>query len=77
MKIQPPKEYWKTWGPSPLISYKADGTIGKTLTVKYDSLKVNIKTQPEDRDSKMVEICVTLFQAGTPEALFDIITLFH
>ena len=56
MKLQIPKEYQKTWGPPPLIYYKAGPTLNKTPTEKFNYLKVNIKTQPGERKSKTVAI---------------------
>ena len=43
------------WLPPP-ISYKPDPTIVKTPAKKLDSLKVDIKTQPGERDSEKVAI---------------------
>ena len=51
--------------PTP-ICYKPDPTIGRTLMDKSYSLKVDIKTQPVERDSNMVSIYVPLFQMGIP-----------
>ena len=42
---------------------------------KLDSLKVNINTQPGERDSETVEIYVPLFHMGSPEALLKFVTL--
>ena len=66
MKLQLPKEDQKTWIPPPLISYMADSNLVKTLMEKLDSLKVDIKTQPGDRDNETVEIYVPLFHMGSP-----------
>ena len=76
MKLHPPKAYRKNCVP-PLIYYKADPTIDKTLTNKSDSLKVNIKTQPGERDNKTVAIYVALFWREIPEALLKFVTLLH
>ena len=75
MKLQPPKEYWKNRGTPPPISYKDDATIGKTLTENSDYLKVDIKTQPRERDSKTVEIYVPRFRMRISEALLNFVTL--
>ena len=77
MKIQQPKEDWNNIGPSLLISYKANPTIDKTPTDKSDSLKVDIKTQPGERESGMVEIYVPLFWTGIPEVFLKFMTLLH
>ena len=65
MKLQLPKEDWKNRGPPPLIYYKADPTINKIPTDKVYSLKIYIKTQPEERDSKAVAIYVLMFRTGS------------
>ena len=77
MKLKLPKEYWNNWGPPPLISYKANATIGKTLMDKLEYLKVNINTQPGERDSETVDIYVPMFHTGSPEALIKFINLLH
>ena len=77
MKLQLPKEDWKTRVQPPPISYKPDVTIGKTLTDKSDFLKFNIKTQPGERDSETVEIYVPLFRTGSPEVLLKFVTIIH
>ena len=64
-------------GMSPSISYKPDLTIGKTPADKSDSLKVDIKTQPGERDIKMVAIFIPLFRTGGPEALLNFATLLN
>ena len=69
MKLQISKEDCNTRGPSPLISYKSDPTLGKILTERLDSLKVNINTQPGYRDSDTVAIYLPMFRTGGPEAL--------
>ena len=61
MKIQITKEYCKTWFLPTPIYYKAKETIRKTAADKSDFLKVDIKTQPGDRDIKTVAIYVPLF----------------
>ena len=75
MKIKLPKEYWNTWGLPPPISYKPDATIGKMLTDKSGSLKVDIKTQRGERYSEMVAINVPLFQTGISEDLLKFIAI--
>ena len=75
MKLQLSKEYWENWGPPPPISYKSDPTLGKTRTDKSDSLKVNIKTQPGERDRKTVDIYVLLFRTGSQESLLKFVTI--
>ena len=75
MKIYPQKEEWKTRCPTPPISYRSNPTLGKTPTDKLDSLKVDIKTQPGDRDSKTVVIYMPLFWTGSPEALLNFVIL--
>ena len=77
MKLQLSKEDWKTQVSLPLISYKTGTTIGKTPMEKLDYLKVDIKTQPEERDSKTVAIYVLLFRTGIPEALLKFVTFLH
>ena len=77
MRPQLPKEYWNTRGPPPPISYKADTTIGEMPTDKLDSLKVDINTQPGERDIKTVKIYVPLFWTGSPEALLQVIILLN
>ena len=61
----------------PLISYMPDTVIGKTPEDKHDSLKVEIKNQPGEPDSKTVSIYVSLFRAGSPEALLKFIVVLH
>ena len=56
----------KNRGPPPPISYKANHTIIKTSTDKTEVLKVNIKTQPDDKDSKTVAIYIPLFRNRSP-----------
>ena len=77
MKIHLPKEDRKSWGLPPPISYKPDATTGKTLTENSDSLKVDIKTQPGERYSEMVEIYVPLLWTGSPKSLLKFITILH
>ena len=66
MKVQTPKEEWKTPGLPPPIYYKSDPTIGKTWMDKLESFKVCIKTQSEERDIETVAIYVPLFRVGSP-----------
>ena len=75
MKVQTPKDDLKNCGLPPQIFYKPDPTIGKTPEEKLDSLKVNIKTQPGERDSKTFAINVPLFWTGSTKALLKFITL--
>ena len=77
MKLQLPTEYWQKRGPPPPIFYKAEPTLGKTPTEKSDPLKVDIKTQPGERDSEMVVIYVPLFITRIPEAILKFITLLN
>ena len=77
MKLKLPKYDWKNRGPAPPNCYKPDPTIGKTLTNKLDYLKVNIKTQPRERDSKVVAIYVPLFQTGSPESLLKFVKVLY
>ena len=65
MKLQLQKEDWKTRGLLPPISYTPNVTIVKTPTDKSDSLNVDIKTQPGDKDTETVAIYVPLFQTGS------------
>ena len=77
MKLQLPQKYWKNRGPPPLILYKSDPTIVKTLIDKSNSLKVDIKTQPGERDIETVAIYVQFFWAGSPESLLKFLLLLH
>ena len=77
MKLQPPKEDWNNQVPTPPISYKPGKTIGKTPTEKLDYLKVDIKTQPGERDSETVAIYMTLLWTGSLEALLKFFTILH
>ena len=77
MKLQLTKEYLKTRGPPPLISYKASPTFDKTPTYKSNYLRVGIKTQPGNRDSKTVAIYVPLLQTGSPEALLNFVGILN
>ena len=77
MKLQIPKGYLKTRGPPPPISYKTDVTIGKKPTDKFDSLKIDIKTQLGERYSETVKIYVPIFWKGSPEALLNFVNLPH
>ena len=74
MKLQLQKYYWNTWSPPPPISYS---TTGKTPAYKLDSLKVDVKTKPGERDSDTVTIYVLLFWTGIPEALLKFVTILH
>ena len=51
MEIQLPKYYWKRRELTPPICYKPAITIGENPPDKWDSLKVNIKTQSDEKDS--------------------------
>ena len=77
MKPQLPKCDWKNRGPTPPICYKTNTTIVKTPTDKSDSLKVNIKTELGERDSKTVAIYVPLFRTGSPDAHFKFVMIIH
>ena len=55
MKLQDPIDF-RTRGPAPLIFYKSDKEIGNMPIYKEDSLKVDIKTQPGEKDSETVAI---------------------
>ena len=77
MKLQLPKEDRKNRVPTPPISHKTNVTIGKTLTGKSESLKVNINTQAGESDSEMVAIYVPLFRTVIPEDLLKFVTLLH
>ena len=77
MKLQLPKEDWKTCGRSPPISYKPNATIGKTTRDKLYSLKFDVQTQPVERDIKTVAIYMPLFQTGNPKALLEFVTNLH
>ena len=77
MKIQLPKEDWKTWVPPTPISYKSNATMGKIPIDKSDYLKVNIKTQPGERYSETVVIYMPLSRAGIPESLLKFVTILH
>ena len=44
---------------------------------KSYSLRVNIKTQPGDRDSKTMAIYVPLFRTGSPEVLLQLVMILH
>ena len=77
MKLHLTKKNWKTRVLPPSISYNADVKIGKTLTDKLESLKINIKTQPGDRDSETVTIYVPRLWTGIPESLLEFVTLLH
>ena len=72
MKIQISKLDWKNCGPPPPIFYSNNRTIGKTLTDKSYYLKVDIKNQPGEMDSKTVALYVTQFHMGVPEALLSL-----
>ena len=77
MKLHILKENRNNHGPTPTISYKFDLTIGNTPEDKSDSIKVGIKTQPGDRERKMVVIYVPMFRTGSPEALLSFVTILH
>ena len=74
MKLQV-THYLNTPGPPPPIAYKPDPMIGKTPTDKSDSLMVDVKTQLEDRDSKIMEMYVLLFRLEIPEALLKFLMM--
>ena len=44
---------------------------------KADSLKIDINTQPGERDSETVAIYMPLFWVGSPEALLKVLELLH
>ena len=71
------KEYWNICGPPPLISYKTNPTIIKTLADKSDYLKFDINTKPGERDRNMVAIKVPLFWTGSPEDLLKFVTFLN
>ena len=77
MKLQIPKDDLNNCGPPPLIFYKPNSIIRKTPADKSGFLKVNIKTQPGERYSKTVEIYMSLFWTGIPEALLKFVTLLN
>ena len=77
MKIQIPKDDLKNRRPPPPISYKPDPNIGNNPAENLDSLKVNIKTKPGERDSKMVAIYMLLFCIGSPDAPLKFFTLLN
>ena len=77
MKLKLPKDDCKSCRPAPPNCYKPGPTIGKTLTNNLDYLKVNIKTQPRERDSKVVAIYVPLFQTGSPESLLKFVKVLY
>ena len=47
------------------------------MTYKSASLKVDIKTQPGERDSETVAFYVPIFRTGRPEALLKFVTFLH
>ena len=77
MKLQIPKDNWKSRGPPPLIFYNPDPTIRNTQTEKVDSLNFDINTQPVERDSETVVIYLPLFWAWSPESLIKFVTILH
>ena len=77
MKIQLPREYFKTQVLLPLISYKDDPTLSKTPTEKSESPKFYINTQPGYRDIDTLAIYVPLFRTGSPEALLKFFTILN
>ena len=66
---------WKNQGLPLLISYKPNITTRKTPTEKSDSLKVDIKTQPGERDCETVSIYMPLLRTGSIEALLKFLTI--
>ena len=77
MKLKIPKYDVENRGLLPPILYKSYPTISKTPADKSDSLKVDIKNQPRERDSDTVAIYVLLFCTGTTEALVKFVTTLH
>ena len=77
MKTQPTKEDWKSPWPLPPISYKTDVTIGNNSTEKSDSLNIDIKTKPVERDSEAVVIYVPMLRTWSPEALLKFVTILN
>ena len=77
MKLHIPKEDLKNCGILTPIPYKHNTNISKTTTDKLNFLKVDIKTQPGDRDSKTITIYVPLFCTGSPQALLKLATLLN
>ena len=66
-----------TWGLQFLIYYNPNVTIEKTPTENSESLKINIKTQPGEKDSETVDIYMPLFWTGSPESLLKFVTIHH
>ena len=54
----------KNCGPLPLIYSKRKPTISKKNDKNKESLKVDIKTQPQDINSEMLSIYVLIFKTG-------------
>ena len=77
MKLQLPKEYRKTWGSPPPISYKTDPTLDKTPTDNLDYLKVDIKNQPGQRDIERVVIYMPMFWTVSTEDLLKFVILLN
>ena len=75
MKLQIPKKYLINRVPPPPNFYKPDLTIDKTPAEKLDSLKVDIKTQPGEKDSDTVVIYVPMFRIGSLEDLLKFVTI--
>ena len=76
MKLQI-TNYFRNHGLPPPISYKPDHIIVRNSENKANYLKLNIKTQPRDKDSKTVAIYVPLFRTGIPESLLKLVKILN
>ena len=63
----------KNYCPVPLFYYLPHDTLENNPGNKYDSLKVEIKTQPGDAKIKFILLYVTAFKTGSPKGLLKIL----
>ena len=75
MKLYIPKDDLRNCGQPPLIFYKTDLTISKTLEEKSDSIKVDIKTQPGEKYINTAAIYVPLFRTGSLKSLLKFVAI--
>ena len=76
MKPQAHKNF-RTHGPHPPISYKPNHMIWKMPTGEAYSIKVDIKTQPGEKDSETLAIYMPLFRTISHEYPHKLITILN
>ena len=76
MKLQVANNF-KNCRPLPPIFYNSDQTTRNTPTEKARPVKIDIKAQPEEKNSETVAIYVTIFRTENPESLLKFVTILN